>query len=71
MKWISIKDKKPSKNKAILVWHAKCDSAHEVYYDEDAWSHVDCGGGMRVGTIAIDFEFEYWMPLPDKPKVDE
>lgn len=72
MNWISVKERKPSTKKAILVWHASCKSAHEVFYDCDEWSHVDyCDGDDRIAPTGIDFEFEYWMPLPGEPKDDE
>jgi hypothetical protein len=67
MKWIKRSFQEPNPElKQILVF-GDCGKQHVAYYDYEDWGHTECcyENGHHFHGVPIDFE--YWMPLPDKP----
>ncbi len=55
-KWISVKDKMPPEDEAVLAWNK------EGFPMIDVWS-----GKMWGFALTVD-EISHWMPLPEPPK---
>ena len=56
-KWVSVKDRMPNEDEAVMVYNAKLDSIYVDYplYLGEPKLHFDAG-------------VTHWMPLPEPPK---
>lgn len=71
MNWTSVKDQKPPK-KSIIVYCNSCKKVHMVTWDFNEYVtsvlHDQTGQyGMQVNAE----DFDYWMPLPEPPKMEK
>lgn len=61
-RWVSVDEKLPSDNVAVLVWGPCCGEAEMVWRERGKW-HLSF-----VGTYIPDSTYTHWQPLPPGPE---
>lgn len=57
--WISVKDKMPPEDEAVLAWN------------KEGFPMIDVWSGKMWGYAWTVDEISHWMPLPEKPESED